>query len=137
VAAENVGHVRAVASGLGSTPLAELQRAYPGVAVFRLLPNTPVAVRQGVVCHVPLPGRGEDALEREVLARSRRLGTVVEVEERLMMAAMGMMSVGPAYQALLAEAQVDGAVRHGIGPGVASRMVVQTSAPDRVCEVTG
>ena len=31
-----------------------------------------------------------------------------------------MISVGPAYQALLAEAQVDAAVRHGLNPGLAA-----------------
>ena len=44
-----------------------------------------------------------------------RLGSVVTVPERLMGAATAVSGVGPAYQALLAEAQVDAAVRKGLG----------------------
>src|SRR5262249_57372390 len=40
--------------------------------------------------------------------------------------AAAVMSVGPAYQALLAEAQVDAAVRHGLAPALASKLVVDT-----------
>jgi pyrroline-5-carboxylate reductase len=39
-----------------------------------------------------------------------------------------VVGVGPAYQALLAEAQVDAAVRHGIAAGLASRLVAETMA---------
>ena len=38
------------------------------------------------------------------------------------------MSVGPAYQALIAEAQVDAAVRHGLAPALAGRLVAETMA---------
>src|ERR1700730_8412129 len=50
VAAEIRGHARAVASVLGATTIAALQDAYPGTPVFRLMPNTPVQVRRGIVC---------------------------------------------------------------------------------------
>ncbi|MFZ0975135.1 MAG: pyrroline-5-carboxylate reductase dimerization domain-containing protein, partial [Solirubrobacteraceae bacterium] len=46
--------------------------------------------------------------------------TVVKVPERLMSAAGAVMGVGPAYHALLVEAQVDAAVRHGLAPGLAA-----------------
>ena len=36
------------------------------------------------------------------------------------------MGVGPAYQALLAEAQVDAGVRHGLRPALAGRLVAET-----------
>jgi len=38
------------------------------------------------------------------------------------------MGVGPAYQAMLAEAQVDAAVRHGLAPALAGRLVAETMA---------
>src|SRR6202012_5610876 len=41
VAAEIAGDVKAVASVLAGTSIEALQRAYPGVPVFRLMPNTP------------------------------------------------------------------------------------------------
>ena len=39
-----------------------------------------------------------------------------------------MSGVGPAYLALLAEAQVDAAVRHGLAPALADRLVAETMA---------
>ncbi len=127
VAAEIAGHARAIASVLGGTSLDALQAAYPGVPVFRLMPNTPVEVRRGVIC-VCTPEGIDPALERQVLALLERVGTVVRVPERLMDAATVAMGVAPAYDALLVEAQVDAAVRHGLPAELASRLVVETMA---------
>ncbi len=127
VAAELAGVARAVVSVLGGTTVAALQEAYPGLPVFRLMPNTPVEVRRGVVCYSPTPGV-EPRLEAEVLALFERLGTVVTVEERLLDVATAVMGVGPAYQALLVEAQVDAAVRHGLGAALAGWLVIETMA---------
>ena len=118
---------------LGGTSVAMLQEAYPRSPVFKLMPNTPVEVRQGVTLYSPAQGnppvRGVPAdLERDVIALFERLGTVVTLEEHLMEAAAAIMSVGPAYQALLAEAQVDAGVRHGLRPDVAGPLVAQTMA---------
>jgi pyrroline-5-carboxylate reductase len=129
VADQIAGRARAVASVLGSIEAVALAQAYR-VPVFRFMPNTPVEVRQGVICYSPLRERTDLAIsrevEREVLALFGRLGSVVEVEERLLGPATAVMGVGPAYQALLAEAQVDAAVRYGLQPGLASRLVVET-----------
>lgn len=125
IAREISGRVKAVASVLGGTSTVTLQDGYPGVPVFRLMPNTPVEVRQGVICYTPAEGVDAD-LEREVLALFERLGSVITVPERLLAVAAAVMSVGPAYQALLAEAQVDAAVRHGLAAALASRLVVDT-----------
>ncbi len=114
VAAEIAGQAKAVASVLGATPVAALQSAYPGTPVFRLMPNTPVEVRHGIVCYSPAAGI-DPQLEAEVLARFERLGRVVRIDERLIDPATAVMGVGPAYQALLVEAQVDAAVRLGLG----------------------
>jgi pyrroline-5-carboxylate reductase len=127
VAAELAGQVKAIASVLGSTTVAELQDAYPGVPVFRLIPNTPVEVRRGVICYSPAPDV-DPVLEGDVLELFERLGWVATVEERVLGAATAVAGVGPAYQALLAEAQVDAAVRHGLRPDLAGRLVVETMA---------
>jgi pyrroline-5-carboxylate reductase len=130
VAQEIEPHVRAVASVLGATSTAVLQRAYPRAQVFALMPNTPVEVRQGVVVYAERESDPtfvvDDALEARVLALFRRLGRVVSVPERLVNAATAVTGVGPAYQALLAEAQVDAAVRHGLPPALAGEMVAAT-----------
>ena len=126
VAAELRGHAKAVASVVGGVSSEALRDAY-GVPVFRFMPNTPVEVRRGVLCYSP--ERDVDArLEGEVLSLFGRLGTVVKVPEGLMSAAGAVMGVGPAYQALLVEAQVDAAVRHGLAPGLAGRLVAETMA---------
>jgi pyrroline-5-carboxylate reductase len=127
VALEIAGEAKAVASVLGGTLSAMLQNDFPGVPVFKLMPNTPVEVRQGVTLYAPVPGVPAD-LEREVVALFERVGTVVTLEERLMEAAAAIFSVGPAYQALLAEAQVDAGVRHGLRPELAAQLVAETMA---------
>ncbi len=114
-----------VASVLGAVSASELTAAYPHAPVFRLVPNTPVAVRRGVICYARSPVVAE-AVEAEVLAHFGRLGTVVTLEESLIEKASAVMSVGPAYQALLVEAQVDAAVRHGLSAALAARLVVET-----------
>ncbi len=127
VATEIAGEVKTVASVLGGVSSSALQNAYPGVPVFRLMPNTPVEVRRGVICYAPTPGVPA-AVEHDVVALFERLGSVVRVPERLIEVAAAVMSVGPAYQALLAEAQVDAAVRHGLTAALAGRLVVETMA---------
>lgn len=118
---------KAVASVLGATPLAALQAAYPSVPVFRLMPNTPVEVRKGLICFLAAPGVDRQ-LETEVTALFERLGPVVKLPEQLFEAATAVAGVGPAYQALLAEAQVDAAVRHGLPAPLAAELVVATMA---------
>jgi pyrroline-5-carboxylate reductase len=127
VAEEIAQHVKAVASVLGAVSIRTLQSAYPGVPVFRLMPNTPVEVRRGVVCYAPAPDVPSE-LESAVRALLERLGTVVSIEERLIEPATAVMGVGPAYQALIAEAQVDAAVRHGLGAPLAGQLAAETMA---------
>jgi pyrroline-5-carboxylate reductase len=137
VAQELQGAAGAVASVLGATSHGMLQQKYPGVPVFRLMPNTAVEVRRGVVClaepqpHIqPAPPIADDfiALEAEVVALFERIATVIKLPEALIDPATAVMGVGPAYQALLAEAQVDAAVRHGLPPSLAGRLVTETMA---------
>jgi pyrroline-5-carboxylate reductase len=123
VAAEIGEHAKAVASILGGVSLADLKAAYPDRPVYRFLPSTPVEIRQGVVVRAADTLRDED-----VLALFGELGLLVEVDDRLVDVAMGLMSNAPAYVALLAEAQVDAGVRHGLPPDKAAEMVVQTFA---------
>ena len=126
VAAE-AGAARAVVSILGGVPVAEVEAAYPDRPVYRLMPSIPVEVGQGVVVYSPgrLAADGPEAELRSVLDR---LGTVVELPERLIDAATAVMSCAPAFLALVLEALVDGGVKQGLEPAVASRMAVETMA---------
>jgi pyrroline-5-carboxylate reductase len=132
VADEIAPHVRALASVVGGVALGDLMQAYPGVPVFRLMPNTPVEVRRGVVIYSPTvgpDGTGPDpALEARVLELFGRLGWVVAIPDELEPVAAALTSVAPAYMALVAEAQTDAGVRHGLRADLAGRLVAETMA---------
>jgi pyrroline-5-carboxylate reductase len=132
VAEEIGGRAKAVASVLGATPTGALRSAYPEAQVFRMMPNTPVEIRQGIVCYARGDGDGDGdvdaALEAQVVALFERLGRVVSLPESQLEAATAAMGVGPAYVALVAEAQVDAAVRHGLPAPLASELVAGTLA---------
>jgi pyrroline-5-carboxylate reductase len=127
VAADVAPHARAVASILAGTPLERLKAAYPDRPVYRLLPSTPVEVRQGAVI-LAADGEQDAGLDAAVRDLFAELGTLVELDDAMVDVAMGLMSNAPAYYALVVEAQVDAGVRHGLRPDQAARLVVQTMA---------
>jgi pyrroline-5-carboxylate reductase len=130
VAREIAETARCVVSVLGGTPVQHVQTAYPHTPVFAVIPNTPVEVRRGVIVYAERPASHmvpvDPELEARVLELFGRLGTVVRVSEKQFDAATTISSVGPAYQALLVEAQVDAAVRHGVPARLASELMIET-----------
>jgi len=128
VALEVAPHAKAVVSILGGTPLGDVKAAYPDRPVYRVLPSTPVEVRQGAVIIAADTTSGQPILDARVRELFAELGTLVELDDRLIDVAMGLMSNAPAYYALVAEAQVDAGVRKGIPPRQASELVTQTMA---------
>jgi pyrroline-5-carboxylate reductase len=126
VASDIAPHAKAVASILAATPLQALREAYPGKPVYRFIPSLPVEVRQGAV--VQAADSSSDPLDAAVAELFAELGTLVVLEDRLVDVAMGLMSCGPAYVALVAEAQVDAGVRKGIPAAQGAQLVVQTLA---------
>jgi pyrroline-5-carboxylate reductase len=129
VAWEAAGAAKAVVSILARTPLADVRSAYPGVPVFRVEPNTAVEVRRGVLAFAESDAVDTDpALRDRVKELFARVGTVVEVPERLMSVAGACSGVGPAYWALVVEAWVDAAIRRGMPAAQASQLVIETMA---------
>jgi pyrroline-5-carboxylate reductase len=128
VAAEAAGAAKFVVSLLARTPQADVRAAYPGTPVFRVEPNTPVEVGRGVVAFAEPDSPVDADLRARVRARFERLATVVDVPERLMTVAGACSGVGPAYWALLVEAQVDAAVRRGMPAAMAQTLVAETMA---------
>jgi pyrroline-5-carboxylate reductase len=128
VALEVGPHAKAVVSILGGTPLHDIKAVYPDRPVYRVLPSTPVEVRQGAVIIAADTTSGQPILDARVRELFAELGTLVELDDRLVDVAMGLMSNAPAYYALVAEAQVDAGVRRGIPPRQASELVTQTMA---------
>jgi len=128
VAEELAGAPKVVVSILAGRTQVDLRAAYPGAPVFRLEPNTPTEVRKGVLAFA-VPDEPVDAdLHRQVRERFARLGTVVELPERLMGVAGACMGVAPAYWALFVEAWVDAAVRHGMPVATAQALVREVMA---------
>jgi pyrroline-5-carboxylate reductase len=117
---------RVVASILAATTTAQIEAAYPGIPVYRFLPNMPVEVRKGMLCYVP-GSLASEGPERELLELFGRAGTILRLDdERLLEPAMALMSCGPAFMALVAESFADAGTEHGLAPDDAMRMVVET-----------
>jgi pyrroline-5-carboxylate reductase len=127
VAGEIRDGAKVVVSILGGVGIEALEAAYPNRPVYRLMPSIPVEVKRGVVCYSP-GSRAAEGPEADIQELAGRLGAVVEVPERLMGASTAVMSCGPAFLALAAEAMVDAGVRQGLTSDQASLMVVETMA---------
>jgi pyrroline-5-carboxylate reductase len=127
VASELSGNAEAVVSVVAATPTARLTEAFPETPVLRLMPNQPVEVREGVLCYVA-PVNMPDALSERLFAFLAQLGALVEVEERLVEAAMAVMSCSPAYLAMLAEALAAAGEAEGLEPALSSELVADTLA---------
>lgn len=127
VAAQVAGRAKAVASIVAATPLAQLEAAYPSIPVYRFIPNIPVEVGRGVFCYAP-GSRAADGPEEALMRLFSRCGVVIPLKEPLIEPAMALMSCGPAFLALVVEALAEAGARHGLEPGQARRLVVETMA---------
>ena len=102
VAEEVAPHAKALVSILAGVSTSALEEAYPGVPVYRFIPNIPAEVRRGVLCYVS-GTRAGNGPEREILDLFGRVGTVIPLSaEPLIEPAMALMSCGPAFMALVA-----------------------------------
>jgi pyrroline-5-carboxylate reductase len=128
VADEVAGAAGVVVSILARTTQAEVRAAYPDTPVLRIEPNTPVEVRRGVLAFALPDAPVDESARTRVRELFGRLGTVVDVPESLMRVAGATGGVGPAYWALLVEAQVDAAIRRGMPQQLASQLVAETMA---------
>jgi pyrroline-5-carboxylate reductase len=128
VAAEVGDAAKVVVSLLARSTQAEVRAAYPSATVFRVEPNTAVAVGQGVLAFAVPDVEVDDELYRSVRDLFARVGSVVGVPEALMRVAGACSGVGPAYWALLAEAHIEAAVRKGMPAALATQLVVETMA---------
>jgi|SRR4051794_10111199 pyrroline-5-carboxylate reductase len=128
VAGQVAGRVKLVVSILAAVTTAEVEARYPGVPVYRFIPNIPAEVGRGVLCYTP-GSRAADGPEREILELFGRAGLVIRLDdEELLEPAMALMSCGPAFMALVAESFVDAGVHHGLSRADAARMIAETMA---------
>lgn len=115
--------VVSIAAGITT---ATLEALLPdGVAVVRVMPNTPALVEEGMSLLAAGRHAGVDAvgLARRLLAA---VGEVVELPESQLDAATAISGSGPAYVFLLAEALVEAGVHLGLSRELTSTLVGQT-----------
>jgi len=113
-----------VVSILGSVELATVRAAYGSTLAYRVLPNLPVELGEGVLCWPT--ANGNDDVATGLKALFARVGQVIELDEALIETAMALSSNAPAFVALVVEAMVDSGVRNGLPPALASSLALQT-----------
>lgn len=103
---------------------AAYERVIPGTRHLSTVPNTPVAINEGVIaCEKTSTLTDDDrVLLFELLAL---LGKPVEVETRLLSVAGTVGGCAPAFVAMVIEALGDAAVKHGIPRTTAYEIVSQ------------
>jgi pyrroline-5-carboxylate reductase len=115
--------VISLAAGV-TTALIE-SRLPDGVAVVRVMPNTPALVDEGMAAIAPGTHCDDDHLhEAEELLRS--VGRVVHVPEYQLDAVTAISGSGPAYLYFVVEAMIEAGVHLGLPRTTASELVVQT-----------
>ncbi len=96
-----------------------------GVAVVRVMPNTPALVDEGMAAISPGSHCDEDhLLEAESLMRS--VGKVVRVPEKQQDAVTAVSGSGPAYIFYVVESMIEAGVHLGLPRATASDLVIQT-----------
>ncbi|WP_116946910.1 pyrroline-5-carboxylate reductase [Jiangella endophytica] len=114
-----------LAAGI-TTAFAEA-RLPEGVAVVRVMPNTPALVGEGMAAISPGSHSGEEHLrEAEDLLRST--GRVARVPEQQQDAVTAISGSGPAYVFYVVESMIEAGVHLGLTRATATELVVQTLA---------
>ncbi len=112
-----------MAAGITTYSINEMLGAkYP---VIRIMPNTPVAIGEGVVPYAV----SEDVFMDEITDFSncmRNVGILDRLDENLIDAACAVSGCGPAFIYLFANALADGAVECGLPRDKAARYAAQT-----------
>ena len=96
-----------------------------GVAVVRVMPNTPAQVDEGMAAISPGSHSNQDHLDRvtEILSAT---GRVITVPERYQDAVTAISGTGPAYLFFVVEAMIEAGVHLGLPRDTATELVVQT-----------
>ena len=96
-----------------------------GIAVVRVMPNTPAQVDEGMAAISPGSHTDHDHLTRvaEILSAT---GRVVTVPERYQDAVTAISGSGPAYLFFVVEAMIEAGVHLGLPRDTATELVVQT-----------
>ena len=95
-------------------------------AIVRAMPNTPCAVRAGMItiCAGPHAGPEHMKIAREIFSCT---GRVLELDEKHMDAVTGLSASGPAYIYMVLESLAEGGVKVGLSREVATELAAQTA----------
>lgn len=96
-----------------------------GVAVVRVMPNTPALVDEGMAA-ISAGSVCSEAQLDEAESLVSATGRVVRVPESQMDAVTALSGSGPAYLFLVAEAMIDAGIALGLPPEIVPELVVQT-----------
>src|SRR5947209_6934767 len=114
--------------GAGKMGSALLERALPGAALVRSMPNTPAAIGRGITVAVA-NARVTPAQRALVDALLRAAGAVEWVEEESLLDAVTAVSgSGPAYLFLLTECLARAGIEAGLPATLAARLARETIA---------
>ena len=96
-----------------------------GVAVVRVMPNTPAQVDEGMAAISPGSHSTQDHLDRvtEILSAT---GRVITVPEQYQDAVTAISGTGPAYLFFVVEAMIEAGVHLGLPRDTSTELVVQT-----------
>lgn len=115
-------------SMLGGTKLEDITglagAEYP---VIRIMPNTPVAIGEGVILY-DCNGAVNKEDEELFLASMSHAGLVTKMSEKLIPAGTALTGCGPAFVDLFIEAMADGAVACGIPRDMATELAAKMTA---------
>ncbi|MDY6303947.1 MAG: pyrroline-5-carboxylate reductase [Succiniclasticum sp.] len=116
-----------ILSIMGSVPIARLTGIFPGHAVIRAMPNTPLAVGAGMTALAPGDGVPADALE-DAKTIFGACGEVVVLQEKEIEAVTAVSGCGPGYVYILVDALADAGVMAGLPRATAIKLAAQTFA---------
>jgi pyrroline-5-carboxylate reductase len=100
-------------------------RVPEGVAVVRVMPNTPALVDEGMAAIAP-GSHCDDAHLVEAESLMASTGKVLRVPERQMDAVTAISGSGPAYIFFVVESMIEAGVHLGLPRSTATELVVQT-----------
>lgn len=120
-----IGPDATVISIMGSVDLAMLHDYVPDRAVIRVMPNTPLAVGEGMTALTPDENVSKEAMET-AKAIFGSCGEVVEVAESAMEAITAISGCGPGYCFVLIDALADAGVKAGLPRQMAIKLAAQT-----------
>jgi pyrroline-5-carboxylate reductase len=96
-----------------------------GVAVVRVMPNTPALVDEGMAA-ISRGSHCDESHLQEAESLMASTGRVLRVPERQQDAVTAISGSGPAYLFFVVEAMIEAGVHLGLPRGTASELVVQT-----------